>query len=187
MIAVRTLVAAALLLAPLPAAAQSVEERLSQVEDELAIQRVITEYAVRLDALDLEGYLELFADNGIWQVGQTQRRGRDEIRAMLEGLYGEAEIEPFGYDQFRMVGNFQIEVDGDTATARSRHIEFVRGERGNPSAILSGLYVDEFVREDGAWKIAHRTDYPIMPTAAEWREQMAERQAAAAAEPDIGE
>jgi uncharacterized protein (TIGR02246 family) len=168
------LLAAALALAPFPAAAQSVEQRLQRVEDELAIQRVITEYAVRLDAKDLDGYLELFAADGIWQVGTTQRRGREEIRAMLEGLYGQTEVEPFGYEQFRMVGNFQIEVDGDRATARSRHVEYIRGERGNPDAILSGLYVDEFVREGGAWKIAHRTDYPIMPTAEEWREQVPE-------------
>jgi uncharacterized protein (TIGR02246 family) len=169
---------AALALAPAPAAAQSdlaaVEARLQRVEDELAIQRVITEYAVRLDAKDIDGYLELFAEDGIWQVGTTQRRGREEIRAMLEGLYGQTEVEPYGYEQFRMVGNFQIEVDGDRATARSRHVEYIRGERGNPDAILSGLYVDEFVREGGAWKIAHRTDYPIMPTAEEWREQVPE-------------
>ena len=172
--------ALALMLAPFTAQAQdaSVEARLQRVEDQLAIQRLITDYAVKLDARDLEGYLALFAEDGIWQTGSTQRVGRTAIRQMLEGLYAETEIEPFGYEAFRMVGNFEIEVDGDTATARSRHVEYVRGPEGNPDAILSGLYIDEFRRVDGIWKIAHRTDYPIMPTAEEWRAQMAERRSA---------
>ena len=180
--------AAALALAPgaaqaqdSPAGAPTMEQRLRNVEDQLAIQRLITEYAVRLDAKDLAGYVDLFTENGIWQTGNTQRHGRAEIMQMLQGLYGKTEVEPFGYKGFRMVGNFQVEVDGDHATARSRHVEYERGPKGNPTAILAGLYVDEFERVNGEWKIAHRTDYPVMPTAEEWRAQIAERQAAAKA------
>lgn len=151
------------------------EQRLQKVEDELAIRRIIVEYAVRLDARDLDGYLDLFASEGVWQVGDTVRRGREEIREMLVGIYGNPDVEPYGYEGFRTVSNVQIDVDGDRATARSRHLTLVRGERGNPTPILSGLYEDEFIRENGEWKILRRVDHPIMPTAEEWREQMAER------------
>jgi uncharacterized protein (TIGR02246 family) len=190
---IRTLVAASLVLAPFAAAApamaqgtgdtgaqiQALAQRLQQVEDELAINRVIVEYAVRLDARDLDGYIELFAENGTWQVGTMVREGRAAIREMLTGLYGQPEIEPYGYASFRTVANVQIDVDGDRATARSRHLTLERGPRGNPTPILTGLYEDEFIRENGQWKILRRVDYPIMPTAGEWREQMAERRAAA--------
>lgn len=157
----------------------SFEQRLRQVEDELAIRRIIVEYAVRLDARDLEGYLELFSENGTWQVGTMVRQGREEIREMLAGIYGDPPVEPYGYAGFRMVANVQIDVDGDRATARSRHLTLERGPRGNPTPILTGLYEDEFIRENGQWKILRRVDYPIMPTAEEWGEQMAERRAAA--------
>jgi uncharacterized protein (TIGR02246 family) len=180
----RLIIASALALSPAPVWASSetaaLEQRLLRVEDELAIRRIIVEYAVRLDARDFDGYLDLFAADGIWQVGQTVRRGREDIREMLVGIYGNPKAEPYGYDGFRTVSNVQVEVEGDRATARSRHLTLVRGERGNPTPILSGLYEDEFVRENGAWKILRRVDYPIMPTAEEWRQQMAERRPAAA-------
>jgi len=189
---VRTLLAASLAFLPLPAAipvraqgdediraqVQVLAQRLQQVEDELAIHRIIVEYAVRLDARDLEGYLDLFAENGTWQVGTMVREGRPAIREMLTGLYGQPGIEPFGYANFRTVANVQIDVSGDRATARSRHLTLERGPRGNPTPVLTGLYEDEFIRQGGQWKILRRIDHPIMPTAAEWREQMAERRAA---------
>jgi hypothetical protein len=42
---------------------------------------------------------------------------------------------------------------------------------------LAGLYEDEFVREDGEWKILRRVDNPIMPTREEWLREMAARRA----------
>jgi ketosteroid isomerase-like protein len=171
--------ALALALAPATALAgessADLEQRIQKVEDELAIQRIIVEYAVRLDARDLDAYLDLFATDGVWQVGDTVRRGREEIREMLASLYGNAEIEPYGYEGFRIIANPQIDVQGNQATARSRHLTLVRGDHGNPTPILSGLYEDVFIRENGEWKIKHRIDHPIMPTAEEWRKQMAER------------
>ena len=157
----------------------ALEQRVQRLEDILAIQRVLVDYAVRLDARDFDGYVELFAEDGIWQTGDTIRRGRSEIRQMLESLYDEVEIEPFGYQGFRLVANMEVDVDGDRAVARSRHLSMMRGERCNPQPVLSGLYEDELVRENGTWKILRRVDYPIMPTADEWRRQMAEMRAGA--------
>jgi len=153
---------------------EALERRLRQVEDILAIQRILVDYAVHLDARNFDAYLELFAEDGIWQIGDTVRRGRAEIRAMLEGMYDDVEIEPFGYQRFRLVANMEVDVDGDRAVARSRHLSVMRGERGNPQPVLSGLYEDELIRVNGEWKILHRVDYPIMPTAEEWNRQLQE-------------
>ena len=68
-------------------------------------------------------------------------------------------------------------MNGDRATARSRHLLLMRGPDGSPVPELAGLYEDEFIREDGEWKILRRVDNPIMPTPEEWRREMAERQA----------
>lgn len=40
-----------------------------------------------------------------------------------------------------------------------------------------GCYEDEFIREDGQWKILRRVDYPVMPTAEEWLKYIRERNA----------
>ena len=47
-----------------------------------------------------------------------------------------------------------------------------------PPPVLSGVYEDEFVREDGAWKILRRIDHTIMPTPEQWRQQMEAMRAA---------
>src|ERR671935_2245947 len=66
----------------------TVEQRLQRVEDELAIQRVLVEYAARQDARDYAGYAALFAKNGEWVNGKNAYKGRDAILKMLNDLYG---------------------------------------------------------------------------------------------------
>ena len=96
---------------------------------------------------------------------------------MLVGLFGTPPPGFVNREDYHLVSNPQVDVDGDRATARSRHLLLMRGPDGSPVPELAGLYEDEFIREDGVWKILHRVDNPIMPTADEWRKEMAERQA----------
>ena len=162
-----------------PAAAPpalSSDQRLRKVEDQLAIQRVLVEYSARLDARDFAGYASLFAREGTWQNGNTVRKGRAEIEAMLAGLFGTPAPGFVNREDYHLVSNPQVDVDGDKATARSRHLLVMRGPDGSPVPSLAGLYEDEFVREDGAWKILRRVDNPIMPTREEWAKVIAERQ-----------
>lgn len=173
------LIAAAIVLMPLAQAnAQkpTLEQRLQRVEDELAIKRVILDYAVRLDARDFDGYVALFAKDGTWQNGTTIKHGHDEIRQMLVGIYGNPAPGYVNNDSYRIVSNVLVDIDGDHATAHSRQLTIMRGENGAPTPRLSGIYDDELIREDGAWKILHRVDRTIMPSPQEWRKQMSELQ-----------
>lgn len=159
-----------------PAAAPpalSIEQRLRRAEDQLAIMRVITDYAARLDARDFDGYAALFAKGGTWQTGQTVRHGPGEIKAMLAALYGPTPPGFVNAQSYHLVSNIEVDVDGDHAHARSRHLMITRGQGGHPQPTLAGYYEDEFVREDGQWKILHRVDHPVMPTAEEWTKEMA--------------
>ena len=162
--------AAALLLAPVCAQAQapSLEQRVQALEDQLAIQRVITDYSAHLDARDYDGYVNLFTEDGVWQNGDTRREGRAEIRAMLTGLFGEPDPDFVNLSSFHQIGNFEIDVDGDTARAKSRFVFVWRGEGGAPTPALSGQYHDELVRVAGEWKITPRVDHTVMPTSEEW-------------------
>ncbi len=172
----RALFAAALVLMPAAAHARSpaptIEERLQRVEDELAIKRLIMQYAVLLDARDFDGYVNLFAENGVWQNGPVVKHGRGEIRAMLVDIYGEPEPGYANTQSYRIVHNIEVRLDGDRATARSRQLTIMRGEDGAPVPRLSGIYEDELIRENGEWKFLRRTDSVFMPTPAEWRAQM---------------
>ena len=159
-----------------PTAAPSEAARLRAVEDQFAIQRILVEYSARLDARDFAGYANLFAREGTWQNGNTVRRGRAEIEAMLVGLFGNPPPGFVNREDYHLVSNPQVEVNGDRATARSRHLLLMRGESGQPVPMLTGLYEDELVRVEGEWKILRRVDNPIMPTPEEWRKVMAERE-----------
>lgn len=160
-----------------PVSVSALETRLRRAEDQLAIQRVINDYSARLDARDFDGYAALFARDGVWQTGTTVRRGAGEIKAMLVGLFGTPPAGFVNAADYHLVSNIRIDVDGDRATAVSRHLLVMRGEDGSPKPALAGFYEDEFIREDGQWKILRRVDNPVMPTAEEWRAQMATRQA----------
>jgi ketosteroid isomerase-like protein len=155
----------------------SSEARLRQVEDQLAIQRVLVEYSARIDARDFEGYADLFAREGTWQNGNTVRKGRSEIVQMLVGIFGTPEPGFVNRADYHLVSNPQVDVEGDRATARSRHLLLMRGPGGEPVPELAGLYEDEFIREDGEWKILRRVDNPVMPTREEWLREMAARRA----------
>jgi uncharacterized protein (TIGR02246 family) len=155
----------------------TVEQRLRRVEDELAIQRVLVEYAARQDARDYAGYAALFAKNGEWVNGKNAYKGRDAILKMLTDLYGPVPAGFVNNDSYHISSNFQIDVDGDRATARSRHLLVMRGPKGEPTPSLAGRYEDELIREDGQWKILKRVDTPVMPTAEEWSKFIRERKA----------
>lgn len=153
----------------------ALEARVQALEDQQAIQRVITDYSAYLDARDYDGYVSLFTEDGVWANGDTRREGREEIRAMLTGLFGETDPDFVNLSSFHQIGNFEIDVDGDIAQARSRFVFVMRGEDGSPTPELSGQYHDKLVRVDGQWKIAERVDHTVMPTAEEWVAELQRR------------
>jgi uncharacterized protein (TIGR02246 family) len=166
-----------------PAAAQptlaQLAARLQKVEDELAIRRVLVDYSATQDARDYAAYAALFAKEGEWVNGANRYKGREAILKMLNSIYGAPPPGFVNVESYHITSNPQVDVKGDHATARSRHLLIWRGPEGQPTPALAGRYEDEFIREDGQWKILRRVDHPVMPTTQEWRKVMAARRAAA--------
>ena len=110
------------------------EQRLQRVEDELAIRRVLVDYSATQDAHDYAGYAALFARDGEWVNGKTVHKGREAILKMLVDLYG---TPPPGYvnsESYHITSNAQIDLQGDRATVRSRHLLVMRGPRRGADA-----------------------------------------------------
>jgi uncharacterized protein (TIGR02246 family) len=164
-------------LAVAQASGPTIEQRLQRVEDELAIQRILIDYASTQDARDYAGYAALFAKNGEWVNGKNVHKGREAIVKMLTDLYGPPPPGFVNNESYHLTSNPQIEVNGDRATARSRHLLVLRGPKGEPTPALAGRYEDELIREEGQWKILRRVDYPVMPTSEEWMKFIRERRA----------
>jgi uncharacterized protein (TIGR02246 family) len=168
------------LLAAIPAtavaqSAGSIEARLRRAEDELAIQRIIVDYAARLDARDYKGYVALFTPDGEWSNRIGSHKGPEAIRKMLTTFGPEGATNTSNY---HLVSNPRVEVNGDRATATSRYLFVMRGKDGSPRPALAGLYTDELVREaDGSWKIRRRVANDVMPTREEWAKIIAAERA----------
>ena len=157
------------------AARPGLEQRIQHAEDALAIRRLLVDYAWTQDARDFAAYAGLFARDGEWVNGTTVHKGPEDSRKMLAGIYGTPVANYVNRESFHITTNIEIDLDGDHATARSRHLLFTRGPDGRPKPTLAGQYRDDLIREDGAWKFLRRVDTPVMPTPEEWSQIMRAR------------
>lgn len=159
------------LLCPAAALAQShadtaLTKRVQVLEDREEIRRLIISYGEYLDARNYAGYAGLFARNGVWTGGFGSATGPVAIQAMLEENLGKSEPGFVNKSSFHLVTTEVIDVNGDSATARSRYMFYTATPENRPNALLAGRYIDQFVRENGAWKIKTRVSHGVIP----WRD-----------------
>jgi ketosteroid isomerase-like protein len=125
--------------------------------DTEAITALIHEYAFRLDAGDLDAVAALFAQAEL-RFTRDDRvfRGTAEARA----LYDPVILYDDGTPQtMHQLTNVTIEVDGDTAHART-YFTVLQVTPQGLHAILSGEYRDRFVRTHQHWHFAERVFDP---------------------------
>jgi len=135
------------------ASRESLEARVQRFADKEEITQVLLDYGRSLDARDFATYSSLFAMDGEWVGGFGSVKGPANIKAFMEKNMGTG---PNVANNYHLLSNFVITVNGDTATAWSRWAFVVPSDRG---AVISqaGRYDDTFVRENGAWKFKKRT------------------------------
>jgi hypothetical protein len=133
------------------------------------IRNLLYRYCEMIDAGDVDGLVELFADAVV--SGFDARRvwrGRDEIRAMYSSE-DRRERTSGGRATKHITTNALIEVDeqAGTATSRSYWVLLVSTSPDEPiRPILAGRYHDAFERVEGSWRFAAR-DYRVDLTGAE--------------------
>jgi 3-phenylpropionate/cinnamic acid dioxygenase small subunit len=131
---------------------------IATAEDREAIIALVGAYAERLDAGDLDGVAELF-DRGSFRSGRDGivRHGRDDVR----GMYDPVLIYDDGMPRTKHVlGNIEVMVGGDTATARCVFTVFGCAPGQALQAVLTGRYHDRFARADGGWHFEERVVHP---------------------------
>jgi uncharacterized protein (TIGR02246 family) len=125
------------------------DETLRKIVDERAIERLMADYAERIDANDPQGAAACFATDGIGVYWQDCV-GREAIAERLTGILGAFHATS------HHLSNIQINLNGDTATALSYVYAFHRYAGSLEPMHYWGRWVDELKREDGAWKFARR-------------------------------
>jgi hypothetical protein len=110
--------------------------------DHAAIRGLIADYALALDARDIDGCVRLFTDDGEFLVYGRSFTGRDGIGQMFSD-------SPHG---LHLTGVSRIDVRGDAATARSQ-VLFVRA---GDLQLRPALYDDELTRQGPQWFFRRR-------------------------------
>lgn len=129
--------------------------------DHLAIERLLYEYAARIDAGDFPGVGALFADGAVALPDGTRIAEGSEA---VEALYVATTRR---YDDGtphtkHVTTNITVDLDttGDRAAVRSYFTVF-QGLADFPlQAIISGRYEDLVERLDGAWAFRERRMHP---------------------------
>jgi hypothetical protein len=126
---------------------------------------LLLDYGRFLDSRDFGAYSRLFAKDGTWVGGFGSVQGPAAIQAFMEKNIGTA---PNRANNYHLLSNFAIDVQGDKATAWSRWTFVVPGTDARPVIAQAGHYDDALIRENGRWKFQRRvagSDLPV-PSAA---------------------
>jgi hypothetical protein len=151
-------------LASLAGEAAELERRIARIEDENEIENLQRIYGFYIE----EGYwseaADLFADEGAFEIaGYGTFRGKDRIRQYLRSLDDEGPKAGRLYDQMQLQPIVHVSPDGATAKARWR-LFAQEAQYGAFAEWGVGWYENDYVREDGVWKIAHLRQFNRMYT-----------------------
>lgn len=125
----------------------NIDELLAREE----IRQRMSEYAFHNDNLDAENFAAVFAEDGIFEGPITSIRGRKEIEHWKK-TNKVLQVNGARPEYVRHhIGTQHIVVTGETAKATTYWIVLT-----DVGLDHSGYYEDDFVRENGSWRIAHR-------------------------------
>jgi len=142
--------------APSPPATASLADlatRLARLEDARAIEYLHNAFSYYLDRWQWDDVADLFADNGSIELAQRGvYAGKDHVRKFLDlfGKQGLHQGELFDHLQYQPV----VHVASDGLTAKARVREFaMEGRYQGDASIGGGIYENEYVKQNGVWKI----------------------------------
>lgn len=114
------------------------------------IRELLARYCFALDVDRFEEMAALFTPDGVWETAFGTGTGRDGIVAQARSISTGPRPRRVHYTT-----NIVIDVDGDTATARSNWVVIQNSPTG-PVIGSGGGYDDRLVKVDGRWFFKHR-------------------------------
>jgi ketosteroid isomerase-like protein len=139
---------------------QSLEARLTRLEDLMAINQLFIDYGEHVDAGDFHAYAALFAHDGEVLLGPY---GRATGRAAIEELVTTQLGAKVG-TSFHIISSPRITLDGDTATSTVMWSVAVLGDDGLARVSMIGHHVDKLTRTSEGWKIQKRRGTVNLPS-----------------------
>jgi hypothetical protein len=129
---------------------------LEEISDRLEIQELLVRYSHCIDTRNFDGLDEVFTADAF--IDYTALGGaKGSLTETQDFLRRSMKL----FKSFQhMISNFILEIDGDTATARTIcHNPMVMDRDGGEHIFVCGLwYVDKLVRTERGWRIRERVE-----------------------------
>lgn len=128
---------------------------LAEISDRLEIQQLLVDYSTAIDSRRFDDLDRVFTPDAY--IDYTELGG-------IAGTYGDvkawlAEVLPNFPAYFHMLGNFDIRIDGDTASSRTILFNPMKLSDDNDQIMFCGLwYDDEFIRTADGWRMTRRVE-----------------------------
>ena len=133
----------------------ALEQRKERIEDVNALERLQAAYGYYVDRALWDDAANLFADDGTIEIGlDGVYVGKERVRAYLLALGGGRQglVDGQLNEHLQVMPVITLAADGLTAKARWRAITLT-GELGGEAFWGEGPYENEYVKDDGVWKI----------------------------------
>ncbi len=153
-------------------ALESLEQRVARLEDTDALERLNAIYGYYLARNQWDNLAGIFASDGSIEIAMRGvYTGSESVRRNLN-LYGEAGIHHgllHNHMQYQPVIN--VADDGQTAKMRSRAFS-IMGQHETYSMWMGGTYENDYVKEDGIWKMQRDQVFNtyFVPYAVGWKD-----------------
>jgi hypothetical protein len=134
----------------------ALEHRLGLLEDLTQLERMNSIYGYYLAHLQWDDLTGIFSPTGTIEIAMRGVYvGSASVRRNLD-LYGKATDSQFGLQHNHMQFQPVIDVapDGQSAKMRSRALS-IMGQWQRYSQWMGGVYENDYVKENGVWKIKH--------------------------------
>jgi ketosteroid isomerase-like protein len=154
------------LVAALLAKVEELTGRVRALEDEREIRELLSRYGYNADAGRDEAYLDLFTEDGAYDISMGESHsayptivrfeGKDALRDFIKDP--RAHHRPDYYRQSLHVqgNNVAVHVEGDTAVVNSYSIVLRRSQDSNAYLHAAGTNQWLLKRVDGSWRIKER-------------------------------
>jgi ketosteroid isomerase-like protein len=141
-------------IAELEASVARLQQRIVRLQDEEQIENLISAYGYYLDKREWDELADLFADDATMEISlRGIYVGKPSIRRALE-LFGPLHISTgFLHNHIQLQPVIQVSADGTHAWSRSRALSEL-GTYQRVGMWGDGVYVNEYVKQGGIWRIA---------------------------------
>lgn len=134
---------------------------MQELADKAAIEELLVSYYSHFGGTANEDFAAYYTDDGVFDVNGVVAQGKEAIVGVYAGLDAEndqSEQSTPNDGVFHMLAtNIQVDVDGDTATAKLFWTGILNTDPfGPPHLQEHGREYDKFVKVDGKWLIQHR-------------------------------